>query len=101
MIFCCNYNLLMHTVAYPTLFLLSAWFVLLTACSPLRIESPSRPPTLIPFATSTQGQLPPTGTLQTPEGVVAAETPLPTPTPFAYTIQQGDTISSIALRFGV
>ena len=39
--------------------------------------------------------------MQTPEGVVAAETPLPTPTPFAYTIQQGDTISSIALRFGV
>jgi SLAP domain-containing protein len=32
---------------------------------------------------------------------VAAETPLPTPTPFAYTIQQGDTISSIALQFGV
>jgi LysM repeat protein len=33
--------------------------------------------------------------------VVAAETPLPSPTPFAYTIQQGDTISSIALQFGV
>jgi LysM repeat protein len=33
--------------------------------------------------------------------VVAAETPLPTPTPFTYTIQQGDTISSIALKFGV
>ena len=39
--------------------------------------------------------------LQTPEGVVAAETPLPSPTPFTYTIQQGDTISSIALKFGV
>jgi LysM repeat protein len=33
--------------------------------------------------------------------MVAAETPLPSPTPFAYTIQQGDTISSIALQFGV
>jgi LysM repeat protein len=33
--------------------------------------------------------------------VVAAETPLPSPTPFAYTVQQGDTISSIALKFGV
>jgi LysM repeat protein len=33
--------------------------------------------------------------------VVAAETPLPSPTPFTYTIQQGDTISSIALKFGV
>jgi LysM repeat protein len=39
--------------------------------------------------------------MQTPRGVVAAETPLPTPTPFAYTVQQGDTISSIALQFGV
>jgi len=33
--------------------------------------------------------------------VVAAETPLPTSTPFAYTIQRGDTISSVALKFGV
>jgi LysM repeat protein len=32
---------------------------------------------------------------------VAAETPLPTPTPFTYTVQSGDTISSIALKFGV
>ncbi len=41
------------------------------------------------------------GISQTPEGMVAAETPLPSPTPFTYTIQQGDTISSIALQFGV
>jgi LysM repeat protein len=33
--------------------------------------------------------------------VVAAETPLPTPTPFTYTVQRGDTLSSIALKFGV
>jgi len=33
--------------------------------------------------------------------VVAAETPLPSPTPFTYALQQGDTISSIALKFGV
>lgn len=39
--------------------------------------------------------------MQTPEGLVAAETPLPSPTPFTYTIRQGDTISSIALKFGV
>jgi len=39
--------------------------------------------------------------LQTPEGLVAAETPLPTPTPFTYTVQQGDTISSIALAQNV
>jgi LysM repeat protein len=41
------------------------------------------------------------GTVQTPEGLVAAETPLPSPTPFTYTIKSGDTISSIALKFGV
>ncbi|MEO8357824.1 MAG: LysM domain-containing protein, partial [Chloroflexota bacterium] len=38
---------------------------------------------------------------QTPEGLVAAETPLPSPTPFTYTIKAGDSISSIALQFGV
>jgi len=32
---------------------------------------------------------------------VTAETPLPSPTPFTYTIGRGDTISSIALKFGV
>jgi LysM repeat protein len=50
---------------------------------------------LIPFVTSTQSPL------QTPEGLVAAETPLPSPTPFTYTVKAGDTISSIALKFGV
>ncbi len=38
---------------------------------------------------------------QTAEGLVAAETPLPSPTPFTYTIKAGDSISSIALQFGV
>lgn len=32
---------------------------------------------------------------------MAAETPLPSPTPFTYTVKSGDTISSIALQFGV
>jgi LysM repeat protein len=39
--------------------------------------------------------------MQTPEGLVTAETPLPSPTPFTYTVQTGDTISGIALKFGV
>ena len=34
-------------------------------------------------------------------GLVTAETPLPSPTPFTYTVQTGDTISGIALKFGV
>jgi len=39
----------------------------------------------------------------TPESLVAAATPLPSgqPTPFTYTVQKGDTLSSIALKFGV
>jgi LysM repeat protein len=39
--------------------------------------------------------------MRTPEGLVGAETPLPNPTPFTYTVQRGDTISDIALKFGV
>jgi LysM repeat protein len=81
--------------------ILSSFLFLLTSCTPQGVGSTPLPSTLIPFATSTRSPISPTGTLQTPEGVVAAETPLPTPTPFAYTIQQGDTISSIALKFGV
>jgi murein DD-endopeptidase MepM/ murein hydrolase activator NlpD len=80
--------------------LLSACF-LLTSCTSQGITSTLLPSTLVPFATSTRSAIQSTGTLQTPEGMVVAETPLPTPTPFTYTVQQGDTISSIALQFGV
>ena len=52
---------------------------------------------LTPFATSTPNTLRPGGL----EGLVTAETPLPSPTPFTYTVQTGDTMSSIALKFGV
>ncbi len=41
------------------------------------------------------------GTTQAPAGLVTADAPLPSPTPFTYTVQRGDTISSIALKFGV
>ncbi len=75
-------------------FLLSAIF-LLAACASRRVDATSLPSTLIPFATSTQSPS------QTPESLIAAETPLPSPTPFTYTIKSGDTISSIALKFGV
>jgi len=78
-----------------TSLLLLASFLLLTSCTSQGTVSAPRPGTLVPFATSTPE---PT---QTPEGLVAAETALPSPTPFTYTIRQGDTISSIALEFGV
>lgn len=35
------------------------------------------------------------------EGLVTAEIPLPSPTPFTYTVQAGDTMGGIALKFGV
>ena len=81
--------------------LVSFFFLLLTSCTSQGISPPFPPSTLIPYLTSTRAPISPTGTLQTPEGVVTLETPLPTPTPFTYTVQRGDTISGIALKFGV
>ena len=75
--------------------------LLLTACAPVQTQSMPRAVDLTPFATSTKNPIASTETAQTPEGLVAAETPLPSPTPFTYTIKSGDTISSIALQFGV
>jgi len=69
--------------------------LILTACAPQQTQSTPPIVNLIPFVTSTQSPS------QTPESLVAAETPLPSPTPFTYTTQSGDTISSIALKFGV
>lgn len=92
----------------PSAFLLASFSLavgasvfLLISCISSEAASPSRPPTLIPFLTSTRSAIAPTGTLLTPEGIVAAETPLPTLTPFTYTVQRGDTISSIALKQNV
>jgi LysM repeat protein len=76
---------------------LSAFLLLLqTACSPQTASPAPSALGLTPFVTSTGSPS------QTPElPIVAQETPLPTPTPFTYTVQRGDTISSIALKFGV
>jgi LysM repeat protein len=79
----------------PSILWLSSFLLLLTACAPQATPSRPQPGELIPFVTSTQSPS------ETPESLVAAETPLPSPTPFTYTIQAGDTISSIALKFGV
>ena len=72
-----------------------SFYVFLTACAPQQTESATSTVNLTPFATSTQSPS------QTPRGLVTAETPLPSPTPFTYTVQTGDTISGIALKFGV
>lgn len=80
--------------------LLSASFLLIS-CTSQETESRPLSSTLIPFASSTQSPRATLETVQTPEGLVAAETPLPSPTPFTYTVQSGDTMSSVALKFGV
>jgi LysM repeat protein len=78
--------------------LFSAFFLLLlTACAPQQIPSTPKPLDLVPYSTQTP-QTPPQ---LTPEGLVPLKTPLPTSTPFTYSVKSGDTISSIALQFGV
>jgi LysM repeat protein len=69
---------------------------LLTACAPQPALSTPKPLTLTPYLTATKSPL-----QSTPEGLVPLTTPLPSPTPFTYTVGQGETISSIALKFGV
>ena len=71
---------------------------LLAACAPHTVEgTPTPPGTLHPYFTRT-----PSATLDRPEGLVETiETPLPTPTPFTYEVQAGDTMSGIAFKFGI
>jgi LysM repeat protein len=74
---------------------------LLVACAPRQAVLTPSSVEPIPFASSTPNSLPQVGTTHTPEGLVAAETPLPSPTPFTYAVETGETMSSIALKFGV
>jgi LysM repeat protein len=69
--------------------------LILTSCAPQRTDTTPQPIPLNPFLTSTSA--PP----QTPGGLVPLTTPLPSPTPFTYTVQEGDTMSQIAERFRV
>ena len=78
--------------AFLTLLIL----LFLTACAPQPIISTPKPVVLIPYLTATQ-----TTPQWSPVTLVAAETPLPTSTPFTYIVQQGETVSGIALKFGV
>ena len=70
--------------------------LLLCACSPAGTATPLPEIELSPYLTGTPSPRP-----AQPEGLVAAETPLPSPTPFTYTVQAGDTMSEIAERFQV
>ena len=71
---------------------------LLSACAPQRVnQTPLPPGALLPYSTRT-----PSTTPEGPEGVVVSfETPFPSPTPFVYEVQSGDTMSGIAFKFGV
>jgi len=72
-------------------------FFILTACAHQPTESAPPAVDLTPFVASTKSPLQTSG----PIDLVTAETPLPSPTPFTYTVQTGDTISGIALKFGI
>jgi LysM repeat protein len=83
------------------IFFFAFTLMLLTSCTSQQDLPRLSNAQLTQFLTSTPPPPTSTGTVQTPEGLVAAETPLPSPTPFTYTVKSGDTIGSIALRFGV
>ncbi len=71
---------------------------LLAACGTQTVTS--QPPILSnelqPYLTVTSSPSP-----AGPVGLVAAQTPLPSPTPFTYTVKSGETMGSIALKFNV
>jgi len=79
----------------PRILLSAFCLFLLTACAPQQADSTPQVVDLIPFATSTRSPL------RTPDGLVPLTTPLPSPTPFTYTVQTGDTMSQIAEKFRV
>lgn len=68
---------------------------LLAACATQSPGPAPKPGELIPYLTATQASTP------TPDGLVPLTTPLPSPTPFTYTVQTGDSMSVIAEKFGV
>jgi LysM repeat protein len=72
-----------------------ATLILLVACGTAAPNSPA-PAALMPYLTLT-----PSPTTTPDVGTAAADTALPSPTPFTYTIQAGDTLSALAQKFGV
>ena len=71
--------------------------LLLAACAPQAAGETPMVKNLQPYPTGTASA---TSTLP-PSLVVAADTPLPTATPFAYPVKAGDTLSKIAEKFNV
>lgn len=77
--------------------LILAALLILTACGTATpgVSTPSRAD-LIPYLTLT-----PSPTLALAPEVIFGDTPLPTPTPFTYTVKQGDTMGAIAEQFRI
>ena len=93
------YFLLYHKYNLSMKYVLLFCIVLLSACAGQTVDpqTPLQPGNLQPYLTIT-----PSFTPEYPDGLVESfETPVPTPTPFLYTVQAGDNMSSIALKFGV
>src|SRR5512143_3188735 len=75
--------------------LLVLGLLLLAACAPQPGTTPA-PATPHPYETLT-----PAAAGSGLEGMVTAEIPLASPTPFTYTVQAGEPMGGIALKFGV
>ena len=73
---------------------IAALVLLLTSCAPATREPSSA--ALTPYHTLT-----PSPTTAPETDIFLAETVLPSPTPFTYTIQAGDTMGELAQKFGV
>lgn len=71
--------------------------VLLAACAPQAATVTAPPKELRPYVTTTPSATEPAST----NVVGAAQTPLPSATPFQYTVAAGDTLSQIAEKFNV
>jgi len=82
---------------HPMRKLLILCIFLATACGTSVSNATSAPINLKPYLTMT-----PSATAAQPGGIVViAKTPLPSPTPFTYTIKSGDTLSQIAQKFNI
>ncbi len=82
-----------HAVRAEALILL----VFVAACAPQAASQTPPPRDLKPYLT-----IPPSLTESAADSIVGgAQTPLPTPTPFQYTVAAGDTLGQIAQKFNV
>lgn len=89
-------RIILHNLFPFRRFILAVFLLFfISSCSPAASNSPA-PAALTPYQTIT-----PSAT-STPElGLVTEQAALPTPTPFTYIIQAGDTMGALAQKFGV